>query len=413
MGFLLILMTNIHPKLKTMTAVPQLPRPLLDAFQSAFPGQSPDVFVRAPGRVNLLGGHVDNHGGPVINIAINREIWLAANYGTAELVNLYAADMGASVTLTLNNLNDHKDVVGDDLPRWALYPAGVAWALRRRHLKVNGINAAFLGNVTMRAGLSSSAAVEEAFAVAWQALESWKLDHKELAVVGNEVEREYMGIGSGIQDQFTCLHARQDHVLWLDCRSLEHRHTMLPDSVKIVVCDTNTRRELAGSGYTGRAQDAHAAAHTISLVDGDVKSLRDVSLARLAEFESVLTENQFRRARHVVTEIARVEQGFEAINRDDYETFGDIMNQSFLSARNDYGSSSPALDSMWESATAHPGCHGARYSGGGEAGAVVALVATDAVEDFISQTTERYNQCGDGDGEVFVVDPAPGAGVFV
>lgn len=396
-----------------MAAAHQLPRPLLDAFQAAFPDQSPDVFVRAPGRVNLLGGHVDNHGGPVINIAINREIWLAANYGTAELVNLHAADMNASVTLNLNNLDNRQDVVGDNLPRWAQYPAGIAWALRRRHLKVNGINAAFLGNVTMRAGLSSSAAVEEAFAVAWQALESWKLDRKELALIGNEVEREYMGIGSGIQDQYTCLHARQDHVLWLDCRSLEHRHTMLPDSVKIVVCDTNTRRELIGSGYKGRAQDAHAVAHTISLVDQDVKTLRDVSLERLIEFESVLTADQFRRARHVITEIARVEQGFDAIDRDDYETFGAIMNQSYHSARNDYGSSSPALDAMWESATVHPGCYGARYSGGGEAGAVVALVAADTVDDFIAKTTERYNQCGDCAGEVFVVDPAQGAGVFV
>jgi galactokinase len=403
----------IQAKSNPMNITPQLPRPLLEAFKSAFPSQAPDVFVRAPGRVNLLGGHVDNHGGPVINIAINREIWLAAGYGTADLVRLYAADLDASTTLSLNNLDHHADVVGDALPRWAHYPAGVAWALRRRQLKVNGINVAFLGNVTMRAGLSSSAAVEEAFAIAWQALENWHLDHNELAKIGNEVECEYMGIGSGIQDQFTCLHARQEHVLWLDCRSLEHRHTMLPSSVKIVVCDTNTRRELVGSGYTGRAQDAHAAAHTISLVDGDVRTLRDVSLERLEEFESVLTGNQFRRARHVVTEIARVAPGFDAMDRDDFELFGQLMNESYWSARNDYGSSSPALDAMWEAATAHKKCYGARYTGGGEAGAVVALVAADAVEDFIAVTAARYNQFDGHVGDVFVVEPAQGAGVYV
>lgn len=399
--------------LKSMTATNQLPRPLLDAFKTAFPGHAPDVFVRSPGRVNLLGGHVDNHGGPVINIAINREVWLAAGYGTPDLVQLYAADLDESTVFSLNNLDERCDVIGNDLPRWAHYSAGVAWALQHRNLKVNGINAVFLGNVSMRAGLSSSAAVEEAFAIGWQALEGWRLDLSELAKVGNEVEREYMGLGSGIQDQFTCLHARAEHVIWLDCRSLDFQHTMLPASVKIVVCDTNTRRELVNSGYGNRVDDAHAAAHTISLVDSTVKTLRDVSPELLDDFEAVLTEDQYRRARHVVTEIARVEQGFTTIDRDDYETFGQLMNESYFSARDDYGSSSAALDAMWNAATAHPGCYGARYSGGGEAGAVVALVAADAVDDFIATTAARYETAAGCAGDLFAVEPASGAGVFL
>jgi galactokinase len=330
-----------------------LPTPI-SAFKNAYPGLSPDVFVRAPGRVNLLGGHVDMHGGPVINIAINREIWLAASYGTTGLVRLHAADLEQSTMFSLKSLNERKDVVGENLPRWSLYPAGMAWALQRRGLKINGINAAFLGNVTMCAGLSSSAAVEEAFAIAWQALESWRLDSSELAVLGTEVEREYVGVGSGIQDQFTCLHARKNHALWLDCRTLDYRHMLLPAPASVVICDTNTRRELAGSGYTSRAQDGHAAARTISLVDRHVKTLRDVGLSRLDEFETVLTTDQFHRARHVITEIARVEQGAAALEQGDADTFGRLMNESYWSARDDYGSSSPALDSMWEAATMHP-----------------------------------------------------------
>jgi galactokinase len=396
-----------------MTLSPQLPRPLLDAFKGAFPGVSPDVFVRAPGRVNLLGGHVDNHGGPVINIAINREIWLAAGYGSADLARLYAIDLDSSVTFSLKTLDERTDVVGEALPRWAMYPAGVAWALRRRGLKINGLNAAFLGNVAMRAGLSSSAAVEEAFAIAWQALENWRLDLNDLAAVGNEVEREYMSIGSGIQDQFTCVHARNDHVLWLDCRTLEHRHTLLPSSVKVVVCDTNTRRELVGSGYTSRAKDARAVADTIRLVDRHIQSLRDVTLERLEEFEALLTEEQFRRARHVITEIARVERGIAALSSGDLATFGALMNESYWSARDDYGSSASALDAMWDAATQHPGCYGARYTGGGEAGAVVALVEADAVADFVIATTRLYERANGHSGELFAVEPAHGAGIFV
>jgi galactokinase len=394
-----------------MMAAP--PRTLLSAFKNAYPGLSPDVFVRAPGRANLLGGHVDMHDGAVINIAINREIWLAAAYGTADLVQLHAADLDASTMFSLKSLDERKDIVGEDLPRWARYPAGMAWALQRRGLRVSGINAAFLGNVSMRAGLSSSAAVEEAFAIAWQALGHWRLDNSELAVLGTQVEREYIGVGSGIQDQFTSLHARKNHAFWLDCRTLDYRHLVLPASARVVICDTNTRRELLGSGYTSRAQDGHAAAHTIRLVDQHVKTLRDVSLERLAEFESLLTKEQFRRARHVVTEIARVEKGFGVLEQGDLAAFGRLMNESYWSARDDYGSSSPALDAMWQAATQHPGCYGARYSGGGEAGAIVALVETNAVEDFITCTAARYEPNAGRAGELYAVEPAESAGVSI
>lgn len=395
-----------------MYSTTTLPKALVAAFERAYPGQTPDVFVRAPGRVNLLGGHVDMHEGAVINIAINREIWLAAGYGSAELVRIYAADLEDSTILSFRQLNNRADAVGDGLQAWAHYPAGIAWALKERGLTVNGINTVFLGNFAMRAGLSSSAAVEEAFAIAWQALEGWRLDPKELAVVGQKVEREYMRLGTGIQDQFTCLHARQGYALWLDCRTLDHRHILFPATVRVVICDTNTRRALVGSGYTQRTQDAHAAAHTVSLVDRHVQKLRDVSMERLNEFEALLTENQFRRARHVVTEIARVEQGVKALEQGDVITFGALMNESYRSASMDYGSSSSSLDAMWQAATQHPGCYGARYSGGGEGGVVVALVDTQAVDDFVSSTTACYQRATGSTGAVFAVEAAQGAGIF-
>jgi galactokinase len=352
------------------------------------------------------------HDGFVINIGINREIWLAAAYGTADLIHLYAADLEAEAAIPIKRLDQRVDVVGEPLARWAQYPAGIAWALKRRGLKVHGINAVFMGNLAMQAGLSSSAAVEEAFAVAWQSLAGWQTDLRELALAGQETEREYIGVGSGIQDQFTCLHASQDHVLWLDCRNLNYRQVRLPSNVKAVICDTNTRRELVGSGFTERAQDAHAAAHTISLVDTDVKRLRDVTPERLRDFEDVLTPDQYRRARHVVTEIARVEQAIRLLEQGDVRAFGDLMHQSYHSARRDYGSSSPALDAMWQAASAHPGCYGARYSGGGKGGVVIALVEADAVDDFCVSTAARYHQATGITCTLFAADPAQGAGVF-
>jgi galactokinase len=265
----------------------------------------------------------------------------------------------------------------------------------------------------MRAGLSSSAAVEEAFAIAWQSLEGWRLDYRDLAQIGVEVEREYLGLGSGIQDQFTCLHARSEQVLCLDCRSLGHQHTPLPAGVKVVICDTKTRRELTGSGYNGRAQDAHDALDTIKLVHDNAKRLRDVTLDQLLEFEAVLSAGQFRRARHVVTEIARVHKGLDVLRAGDVAAFGALMNESYWSARDDYGSSSDALDHMWQAANDHPACYGARYSGGGEAGAVVALVDANEVEDFIVTVSARYEELSRREGSLFPVEPAAGAGVFI
>jgi galactokinase len=389
------------------------PRALLDAFRSAYPGQTPDVFIRAPGRANLLGGHVDMHDGFVINIAIDRDIWLAASFGSADLVRLHAADLNASTMLSLKRLGEQTDVIGEQLPRWALYPAGVAWALQRRGLKLNGIEAAFLGNVVMRAGLSSSAAVEMAFAVAWQSLESWRLEDHELAQVGLEAERQYMDLQTGIQDQFTCLHARRERLLWLDCRTLEHRYLPFPSSARVVVCDTNTRRKLTTSPYNHRAQDCYDTAHTIKLVDSQVKTLRDVSLDRLEAFETVLTPEQFRRSRHVITEIERTRRAVTALERDDIAAFGQLMNASYKSARDDYGSSTPALDAMWQAAVQQPGCYGARYGGGGGGGTIVTLVEAGAVQDFIAQATAAYEQATGRSGNVFAVEPGQGAGVFV
>ena len=397
--------------MQTFTAPP---RPLLAAFERAFPRHAPDVFVRAPGRVNLLGGHVDTHDGLVLTCALNREIWLAAAYGTApDLVRLYAADLGEEVAFSLRHLADRTDVVGHPLPTWARYAAGIAWALRQQGLRLNGINAAFLGSVPRGAGLGSSAAVEVAFAVAWQALAGWPMERDELARVGVQAERDYLGVQSGIQDQFTTLHARADHALFLDCRTLEHQHAWWPFTAQVVVCDTQTRRELVHSGFSNRAQDAHAALHTIRLIEPDVRALRDVSLEQLEQYQAVLEAPQFRRARHVVSEIARVQEGWAALQRGDMAALGALMNASYHSARDDYGSSSPALDAMWQAATAHPACYGARYSGGGGAGAIVALVQADAVEDFVAATAARYTENTDRQGAFFPVTPSEGAGVLL
>jgi len=388
------------------------PRALLDAFAAAFPGRTPEIITRAPGRINLLGGHVDIQDGVVLNIAIDRGIWLAGVRGAGELARLHAVTLDESVALRLDALEGRTDADGQALPRWAHYPAGVAWALRQRGVPVAGLDAVFLGSVTMRAGLSSSAAVEMAFAVAWQALGGWTLSSAALAQAGREAERSYMGLGTGIQDQLTVLLAQRDRAFWLDCRSLESAPIPLPEAGCVVVCDTLTRRELVGSSYNGRSADCQAAVRVIAADDPSVRMLRDVSLETLAAYEPRLTPDQFRRSRHIVSEIARVAEGRAALARGDLAAFGELMNRSYWSARDDYGSSSPALDAMWQAATGHPACYGARYSGGGEAGAVVALVAADGAAPFIAHAAAAYQALAGRQGDFFVVHPVEGAEVL-
>lgn len=402
-------------KLNSLSGVQTLsapPRALLDAFEAAFPGRAPEIVTRAPGRINLLGGHVDIQDGVVINIAIDRGIWLAAARSADDTARLRAIDLDESVTLRLSDLDRRAGADGRELPRWARYPAGVAWALARRGLPIAGIDAAFLGSVTMRAGLSSSAAVEMAFGVAWQALGGWSLPCAELAQAGREAERSYMGLGTGIQDQITVLCAQRGQTFWLDCRSLDTESLPLPDAARAVVCDTLTRRELAGSRYNGRSADCQAAVRVIAADDPSVRMLRDVPLDLLHAFQPRLTTDQFRRSRHIVSEIARVAEGRAALEAGDLDAFGALMNRSYWSARDDYGSSSPALDAMWQAATGHPACYGARYSGGGEAGAVVALVQADAVDHFIAHTASAYRALAGRDGDFFTVQPVEGAGLI-
>lgn len=384
------------------------------AFAQVFPGDAPLLVVRAPGRANLLGGHVDMHGGLVITIALEQGVWLAAAPAPEPACStLYAADFGASVTLSHapQALAARTDATGRSLPAWACYPAGILWALGQRRLTARGLRVVFAGNLPVGAGLSSSAAVEVAFAVAWSALEDWTLSPGDLAALTLEAERGYLGLGIGIQDQYTALHARRGCALWLDCRSLEHEHLPLPPAATVVICDTNTRRALAGSGYASRARDAHEAARLIRARDPAVRTLRDVTPEQLAEHQSALTEAQYRRARHVVSEIARVRRAAKVLRAGDLAAFGALMNESYLSARDDFGSSSPALDAMWAAATAQPGCFGARYSGGGEAGAVVALVASDRVQEFLAGTPVAYQRAAGRQGSFFAAQPSESADV--
>ena len=302
------------------------------------------VVARAPGRVNLLGEHVDYNQGVVLPAAIDREVHLAAAPTENGRVTLQAIDLDRSVEFNLNEVEKRIDVEARPLPEWALYPAGVAWALQQAGLQVNGMQAVFTSDVPIGAGLSSSAAVEVAFASTWQALGGWEVDKIILAKLCQRAENQYVGVSSGLMDQFSSACGVEGHVLCFDTRSLEWRPLEMPSGTAIIIADSGIRRSLSGSAYNDRRAACEQAVALLQQYLPGIKSLRDVSTVELAAYSAFLPDMIERRAEHVVKEIHRVDQAIIALQRGDARMFGGFMFASHKSLRDLYEVSTPELD---------------------------------------------------------------------
>ena len=355
---------------------------VISAFDARF-AHRPAIVVRAPGRVNLLGGHTDYNEGYVLPVAVDRAAWVAAAAIDAREARVRAFDLGSDVIFPL-------DVVPLSDGGWADYPRSVAWALQERGLKPAGMEAVLTSNVPVGAGLSSSAAVEVAFAYAWQNLSGFQLDRRDLALVCQRAENDYVGVNCGIMDQMTSALGVEGHALLLDCRTLEVEPVPLPKGVAIVVADTGVRRQLAASEYNVRRAQCEQAVRFLGEPLPGIRALRDVSLNDLKQLRAHLPGVIYRRALHVVTGNVRVLYAAEALRRGDVVTVGALMKACHASLRDYYEVSSPELDRLTEAACEVAGCYGARLTGAGFGGCIVALVATDGVPDFETHVSAVY-----------------------
>ena len=334
--------------------------------------------MRAPGRVNLIGEHTDYNGGFVMPIAIDRWVAIAARRRPDRRVTLSSVELNDEGSFTLGGLGDP----GCD---WIAYARGVAWALGQSGHALEGFDGVVSGDVPIGAGLSSSAALEIAVARAFAEVSGLGWDAVAMARVGQWAENEWVGVSCGIMDQLISAGGRAGHAMLIDCRSLEMRPVPLPEDVAVVVLDTSTRRTLAGSGYN----DRRAQCSTATAACG-AASLRDVREGALLARRGAMDEVTFRRARHVLTENERTLRAAEALRAGDSRTLGRLMNESHQSLREDFEVSTPALDAMAESARNTPGCHGARLTGAGFGGCVVALVARDGLDAFAAHAVASF-----------------------
>lgn len=373
--------------------------------------RDPSLIVRAPGRVNLIGEHVDYNGGPVMPVAIDRVVHVAAAPHSERVVTIMALDLGEQVSFHLDRLSQKEDLDRRPLPVWARYPAGVAWSLLQAGYQVQGMVAAFTSNIPIGAGLGSSAAVEVGFATIWRAMGGWQIKPLELARLCQRAENSYVGVLCGLMDQFTSICGVEGHALYFDNRSLEYEPIQLPKGTAIVIADSGVRRNLTDSGYNERRESCGQAVELLRRYLRDLRSLREVSPQEYAAYSIGLPDVIRRRGEHVVKEIARVQSALNALRRQDERAFGALMYASHTSLREDYEVSTPELDTLVNLARKMPGIIGARLTGAGFGGCTVNLVHRQDVEAFITGMKEGYLQATGIDAQVFVCRASPGASI--
>ncbi len=354
-------------------------------------------FFRAPGRVNLIGEHVDYSEGFVLPVAIDRATVVAAALRDDRTVRLHSLERDPTATFDLDE--------PDPSPRgiWSDYAQGVALALARRTPLV-GADLALCTSLPIGAGLSSSAALELAVGLALASLARAALTPHELARVGREAENGFVGLHSGIMDQLASALGVRDHALLIDCRSEEVTPVPLPAGAAIVIADSGVKHELAGSAYNERRAQSEEAARQLG-----ARTLRDISVAEFARRGMILPELLRRRARHVVGENARVLATAAALRSGNLRDAGRLMDDSHDALRDDYEVSSPELDLLVEIARRVDGVYGARMTGGGFGGSIVALVHRDAGAALARALESSYASRYGRKPTVFAVRASDGA----
>jgi len=369
------------------------------AFESQF-GASPTVTAAAPGRVNLLGGHVDYNGGVVLPTAIDRATIVAARPRDDGRLRVHSQSMD----------DGFETSVGQTRDGWAAYVVGTATVLSEAADQSVGADLVIGGNMIMGAGLSSSASLEIAIAGALNAVHDIGLTHEELAEVGWRAENEEVGMACGIMDQFTCALGRADHLLRIDCRSRDvERIPFDGDSVNLLVFDTNVAHQLTESGFNDRVRECRdATARLDGLLGKRVRELRDVTPAEVETHDDDLGPPLDRRARHVTTEIERVHEATDALRENTIARVGSLMCESHRSLRDDYEVSCPELNAVVDILTDRPGVRGCRMIGGGWGGSVAALLERDAAETVSAELERAYRERTGIDGDAYILRTADG-----
>jgi galactokinase len=353
-------------------------------FEEIF-GSQPRLY-RAPGRVNLIGEHTDYNAGFVMPAAIGLYCWVAIAPRADRHLRLHSSNFAGSVVVDLNDkkLNRRGD--------WSDYVVGTAVALEKAGYELSGADVLVHGEVPIGSGLASSAAIEISAGYALLDMTGTQVDLVRLAIACHLAENEFVGAHVGMMDQFISANGRAGHALMLDCRSLQAKSLPIPPDVRLVVCNTGIKHQLAGGEYNVRRLQCEEGVQRLSSALPGIEALRDVTPSQLERHKQLLPELIYRRCRHVVTEHDRVERSAEALLMGDLGALGILMAESHRSMRYDYEISCAELDTMVEIAVMQPGVIGSRMTGGGFGGCTINLLHADAAEAFKHAVGIEYEQ---------------------
>lgn len=363
------------------------------------------VLVRSPGRVNLIGEHTDYNNGFVLPAAINKEVYFAVAPNNTNVFRAYAFDLHEQAEFSLQEIK--KSDIG-----WANYLLGVIAQIQKAGHQLAGFDVVFGGNIPIGAGLSSSAAIECGLGFALNHIFKLNIDKFDLVKMGQKAEHEFAGVMSGIMDQFANTFGKKNHVVKLDCRSLEYQYYPFDiTDYRIVLCDTQVKHSLASSEYNTRRKECEAGVALLQKHYPEVQSLRDVTEEMIAAHESEFEPVILKRCRYVVQENNRVEAACQDLENSDLAAFGQKMFASHQGLQHDYEVSCRELDFLADLARQDEAVIGARMMGGGFGGCTINLVKLSGLDAFTQKMTTAYQQEFDVALKTYVAEIVDGTGL--
>lgn len=375
-------------------------------FKKRFSSNDKIRIFSAPGRVNIIGEHTDYNGGLVLPVAIDRNILAAGRESADRMLNLASINFPKEVSCSLDNIKYKKE---DD---WANYPKGVAWAIENEGIKLRGADIIFHGNIPLESGLSSSAAIEIVSMLTLLGLSDKKLHKKKMALLARKAENEFVGVSCGIMDQFIITFGKKNHALLLDCKSLSYK--LIPfvsENTVIIIGNTNVKRGLANSEYNKRVKETSEGLKVLKEYIGreDIEVLSDVRLEEFNQYKEKLPHPVDKRCEHVLNENKRVRKALNFLKDGDLDNLGKLLISSHNSLKELYEVSSHELDIMVEEALKISGVYGARMTGAGFGGCIIAIADESVKTEFIKKVGKVYEKKTGIKGDFYVCNIENGA----
>lgn len=374
-------------------------------FEKQF-GKTPQIWSRAPGRVDLMGSHTDYNMGYVMTMTIDRDTWIAARPRPDKKVRIRSLNIAGESQFSLD------DIKHDQRAPWSNYVRGMAVVMQQAGYALTGFDGLIHSTVPFGSGLSSSAAIEMATAVTYQQLGGFALDPVEMATLGQQAENEFVGVSTGILDQYSSALGQAGSAIQLDCRHLTHEIAPIADGLQVVICDTRAERNLIGSEYDDRRAQCEAGARFLQRHYPEVEALRDATLAQFAAHEAEMPAVVAKRCRFIIEENQRVLDLAAALTQGNAETLRQLFADSYIGARDLFEIGAPAMAAMMQAMQSAPGVVAARQAGAGFGGCMVALVQDDCVAEFSEHVQQTYTSDTGIEPRIFVVSAAAGAGAL-